>query len=297
MNRITLVLILAAGLAAAEPALATWTAGDGSIASATASPGVAITAGQEVRAGSSSPIRCDLAGCPGSNLILAPGSAATLSVETRQVDGVEQRDLVVDMIAGMTQVDLRDRGGYARLLLRGAVLEVEVKGTLLTGERSAAQEDYVVLVRGLVTVRLKSAVAEALHRQSAVDLEARQGVGGSLTGGLGQVQIASARPQLAASSDNRPSLQAQAEGAGLGAEALAASWDLDLAADILEDLLENTGNASALADLGELAVEEAVVEAIAADLIEDIIVDEVIADEIQQAITGELLLGDFPSPP
>ena len=127
LNSLALALVSAfvSTLAAAE-ALATWQFGPGLIAEVPAAVGAEIPADTRITAGDSL-TRVTLVKAPQSHLVLAPGSIITL----REVDG----GLVVELVEGVVQANIEDKGPYADLHIVGAAIDVRVTGTLFIVER------------------------------------------------------------------------------------------------------------------------------------------------------------------
>ena len=186
------------------------------------------------------PLRIELTAPVDAELILGPGSALRFIKDIKDNKDNEESDqssLLVMLDRGTVQVDLNDRGPFKQLVLRGAATETVVLGTLFTAERISDQQDFVVLVRGAVKVRLRRDVAAALNIQSneEIELAPRQGIAGSTTGGLGAVQFLSARPQLSGTKAQSQTTEEQATEIDEG-EIADATWEQDIAAvELLND--------------------------------------------------------------
>ncbi len=112
----------------------------------------------------------------------------------------EGDDLILDLHAGIVEVQLDDRGGYAHLRVRSARSETTVVGTLFVVERVSDEQDFVAVVHGRVQVSFRQQVGEALAEdRRSVDLVARQGVAAA-AGGLGQPVALRHRPMVSAAS-------------------------------------------------------------------------------------------------
>lgn len=246
MRTILIVLFGIAALssvAAAEqapPPLATWTHGDGTVATVAARPGSDIAIGQRVAATSGQPAKLVFAAPLAGSLTLSPGAVLTMVVETV----AETRELVIDLDAGAVQVDLHDKGAFAGVRVRGAALDVRVTGTLFVVQRVKRDADYVALVQGKLNAGLRKEVADALGQGQRFDIDSRQGVGASTSGGLEQIASLTNRPQIA-------SLKASIKDQATAAKNGDGGWDKDLALDLLNDLLDQLGLEDAL--LNELA--------------------------------------------
>jgi hypothetical protein len=199
---------------AAERALGLQTAGERIAEPVLVQPEQAVSSGgmlAEVR----------LLDAPGSSVILGPNT--TIRLQSR--DGAAGTSLIILLDAGTVQVSIADKGRFADVHVVGAALDVRVTGTLFVVERASRDSDYVALVRGKVTVRLRQEVLEALAAGSTdhVDLVAQQGVGGG-PGGLGSIDHLNSRPQVGPS---LPSIKDQGAAPGAG-------WDDDLAQDLID---------------------------------------------------------------
>lgn len=219
--------------------LATWSLGDGTIAGSSIRPGADIALGQVVASSSTHPAKLVFAAPLVGSLTLSPGAALTLLEE----DTGGQRELVIDLAEGAVQVDLDGKGGYAAVRVRGAALDIRVTGTLFVVQRVKRDADYVALVQGKLNAGLRKEVADALGQGQRFDLDSRQGVGASTTGGMEAIASLVNRPQIASL---KQSIKEQATGPKEGD----GGWDKDLALDLLNDLLDQLGLDDAL--LGEL---------------------------------------------
>jgi hypothetical protein len=242
--RTTLILLFGiaalSSLVAAEqvpPAspIATWTLGEGTVAAASAQPGSDIAIGQRVAATSGQPAKLSFAAPLSGSLTLSPGAALTMVVETV----ADTRELVIDLDAGAVQVDLHDKGAFAGVRVRGAALDVRVTGTLFVVQRVKRDADYVALVQGKLNAGLRKDVADALNKHERFDIDSRQGIGASSSGGLDQIASLSNRPQIA-------SLKASIKDQATAAKNGDGGWNKDLALDLLNDLLDQLGLEDAL---------------------------------------------------
>lgn len=215
--------------------IATWSLGQGMVATAAASPGSDIALGQRIASGASQPAKVVLAAPLAGSLTLAPGSAVTLSEELV----ADTKELVIDVDEGAVQVDLNDRGPYAGVRVRGAALDVRVTGTLFVVQRVKRDADYVALVNGKLKAGLRKEVSDALGKGQLFDLESRQGIGASIEGGMEQMASLSNRPQIVSL---KKSIKEQSTGPQQGD----GGWDTDLALDLLNVLLDRLGFEDAL---------------------------------------------------
>jgi hypothetical protein len=233
-RHLLLVLLATASVVwcAEQPAttIATWSLGSGTVAGAPAQPGTAVALGQTVTSPSAQPARLALVAPLEGLLTLSPGAA--LSVVEIAVD--QGKDLVIDLTEGAVQVDLDARGPYASVRVRGVALDVRITGTMLVVQRIKRDADYVALVQGRLKAGLRQEIAAALGKGETFDLESRQGIGASTTGGLEAIASLSNRPQIASLKTSIKD-QATAPQQGDG------GWDTDLALDLLNDLLDQLG--------------------------------------------------------
>ena len=211
---------------------ATWSLGEGSVAETPAHPGSDIAVGQRVASSAEKPAKVNFAAPMTGTLTLSPGAAFTFEVETV----AESKELVIDLSAGTVQIDLRNKGTFSAVRVRGAALDVRVTGTLFVVERIKRDEDYIALIQGKVKVNLRKEVAEALGSSGQTfELENRQGVGATVGGGLGVMASLTNRPQIA--SAKRKNIKEQSTGPQEGD----GGWDKDVALDFLNDLLDQLG--------------------------------------------------------
>ena len=211
---------------------ATWSLGEGSVAEASAHPGSYIAVGQRVASSADKPAKIDFSPPMTGTLTLSPGAALTFVGETV----AETKELVVDLASGAVQIDLRNKGTFAAVRVRGAALDVRVTGTLFVVERIKRDADYVALIKGKVMASLRREVADALGLSGqSFELENRQGVGASVSGGMSIMASLTNRPQVV--SVQRMDLQEQSttppEGDG--------GWDHDLALDFLNERTDQLG--------------------------------------------------------
>lgn len=187
-------LFLTAALAAlssftqAAENLAVWQFGTGTIDNQPAVVGGEIAAAAVIASGDGV-VRVSLAKAPKSLVMLSPHSV--IRIEETAGD-----HLIVHLDQGVLQANIADKGPYADLHVIGAALDIRVTGTLFVVERVKADTDYVALVEGRVQVNLRKDVAVALNEEGkSIDLSARQGLGGSLSG-FAPVDTLTGRPQL-----------------------------------------------------------------------------------------------------
>ena len=210
-------------LVAAEGALAVWAFGGGTLDGTATMATTVIHAGQVVEAGIQ-PVRLELIGFPGSDVILAGGSVARFSLESTV--GQSAPSLVVQLELGALAVDVTGSGPYAAVIVRGAALESRATSADFIIERGA-DLDYVALAKGLLLVRLRAGLAAA--DGMTIQLQARQGLAGSAKG-LSEVDQLNRRPQL----DRTQTIQEHA--AGTSAEG---DWSRDEAALATQDPAED----------------------------------------------------------
>jgi hypothetical protein len=257
------------------PVLATWSLGEGTIAGAAATPGAEIVPGQALTSPSGQPAQATFAAPLVGSLTFSPG--ASLALVEEEVAG--QRELVIELAAGAVQVDLHARGGYAAVRVRGAALDVRVTGTLFVVQRVKRDADYVALVQGRLDAGLRKEVADALGQGKRFELDSRQGLGASTTGGLESIATLVNRPQIA-------SLKQSIKDQGTSPKEGDGGWDKDLALDLLNDLLDQLGLNDAL--LGELV-----------DALGEVLFDDLNAGPGDQVIntTFTTTSGTLPPPP
>lgn len=215
------VLLLAGFLSAADQAtiVALWASGNGTIDGVKARTGQTIQSGQMLNAAVDRPLRLTLHHAPSSTIIIGAGSTVRLLAES-QIRSAGH-DLVLEVHAGVVQVDLASRGPWRELRVQGGAMEVHVLGTLFMFERVKRDQDYLAMVRGKVRVNLLAAITRALGKDPGVELDGRHGLGASASG-FSSIDSLSSRPQIIAASSTRQDLQSQGQtGAG--------GWDQDTA--------------------------------------------------------------------
>ena len=216
------ILVVASHSSFAADQLAVWQYGAGTIAAQPASIGAGIAAEAPIISDAGM-VRVTLAEAPQCHLTLSPHSRMYLTT----ADG----HLFVYLEEGVLQANIGNKGPYSDVHVLGAAIDVRVTGTLFVVERVKGDTDYVALVEGRVRVNPRKDVALALSEQTrAVDLTARQGLGGTVAGGLMVVDTLTGRPQLstAASGGVR-----QSATTGNGA------WDEDVAMALTNGILLN----------------------------------------------------------
>ena len=265
-------LIACAFAAEGVAALGTWSYGPGTIAEVPAVEGSVIAADTVVVAGDAI-VRLSLAKAPQSILLLEPGTHLRL-IE-------EGTSLIVRLESGTVQANIEDKGPYSDLHVVGAALDVKVTGTLFVVERVKADTDYVALVQGKLKVNLRRDVAQALNQaDGGVDLNSRQGIGGSASGGLASLDVLSARPQLSSSFASRSSVRDQ----GLGGNG---NWNTD------NGLNQTTAITS---DINSNIVDQ--VRQQVSDQVSDQVSQQVTQTIVEEVIGGSSTpLGTPPSPP
>lgn len=235
MRSIAVILIAAlAAQAAAADTVGVWRFGLGSVDGQPAKVGTLVLTGQTVVSADATPLRLVCSEAPGITVVLAAGSDGKFQIETDAAGG---RVLVLELDRGAVQVDVRDRGPYAGVRVRGASADVKVTGTLFTVERVRRDADYVALVRGTVKVGLRPAVARAANRPEGEEIELHERQGLSADGkGLGSPEALSARPQVTLPAGLRAGLRDQ----GLGLSDQGTGWNADLAGELTGALLEGS---------------------------------------------------------
>jgi hypothetical protein len=182
------ILVVAWGSSFAADQLAVWQYGAGTIAAQPAEIGALIPA-EALIASDTEMVRVTLAEAPQCHLTLSPHSRMHLTA----ADG----HLFVYLDEGVLQANIGNKGPYSDVHVLGAAIDVRVTGTLFVVERVKGDTDYVALVEGRVRVNPRRDVALALSEQThAIDLTARQGLGGTVQGGLMAVDTLTGRPQL-----------------------------------------------------------------------------------------------------
>jgi hypothetical protein len=217
MSRFALILLIvsaALSAPAAERALGLQTYGERLAEPALVMPEQVVSSGAKLA-------EVRLLDAPGSTVIL--GANTSIRLQSRETPA--GTSLVIALDAGTVQVEISDKGRYADVHVIGAALDVRVTGTLFVVERASRDSDYVALVRGKVTVRLRQEVLEALAAGSKdhADLVSQEGIGGG-PGGLGSVDHLNSRPQVGPS---LPSVKDQ--GAAPGGD-----WDNNLAQELID---------------------------------------------------------------
>jgi hypothetical protein len=278
---ILLVIVLGSAASAAD-SIATWSAGPGTIAGTKAAPGDAIAADVRVIAGDRA-AHVALARAPKCSLYLSAGGELSLA---SVAEGAGE-SLTVTLVSGQLEADIADKGPYASVHVRGAVMDVKVTGTLFVVERVKKDTDYVALIRGKVQVNMRKDLGEALAALggAGVDLNARQGLSAGLDG-LGAIEQLLSRPQIHTSSLHQTS-SLQGQGGAPGPES---SWVTSDAADsfaggpVTPPELPVGGVETPPADLGDVG----------GDIQSEI--DESIQQDIQSAVTTEVVNQAFSGP-
>ena len=212
---VTGVISMALPVFSADDALAVWAYGDGALDGEATPISRVVHPGQLVEAGTG-PVRLELIGFAGSDVILASGAAARFSLETTASQTAPT--LVVQVEHGALAIDVTGSGPYAAVITRGGALESRATGAEFILERRD-DLDYVALAKGLLLVRLRAGLAAA--DGMTIQLQARQGLAGS-DKGLSEVDQLDRRPQL-----QRPlPIQAQATDSSTSES----DWSLDEAA-------------------------------------------------------------------
>lgn len=228
--RFSIILLCCAVIACGGEPIAVWSAGHGRIAEREAAAQAAVLAGETVHAGPEAPAFLAAREAPGVLVSLAPSSSGAFAEETAD-DG--QRRLIFELHDGAVEVEVQARGPYAAVLVRGAALELEVQGTLFVVERTRADADYAVLVRGSLRARLRAEIARLLGRAGDIELQPQQGLGAGTQQGLLAPVALPWRPQITAPAAQRAPIQAQATGQAAGGT----GWDADRMAALRQNLL------------------------------------------------------------
>jgi hypothetical protein len=174
-------------------------------------------------------------------LIMSPGAIFSVSASTGA-----SRDMIIDVERGHVQATLRDRRGWDHLIMRGYAMDVLVTGTTLILSRPQRDADYVAVIEGKVTARLRSHIAEYLRRQVPdVDLLGRQGISADKNG-FGTVDSLQSRPQLPEIQD--PFLLTIRDQAMIPQDSVR-RWDLDVGRLVTDHMLTVRDTADALIDL------------------------------------------------
>ncbi|MBA3847686.1 MAG: hypothetical protein H0X45_13725 [Planctomycetes bacterium] len=256
-------------------------AADEAVGLATYQSGAPIAAGQAIAAPVNGGVtRIALNGFARGWLDLRPGSRCTLSTEPGDKAGRER--LVVQLDHGAARLDLTGTGPWQDVRVRGAALDITVTGTLFMVERVERDADHVSLIKGRLSVGLRRAVADALNQQRRVDLDSRQGVGGSTSGGLGEPTSVGTAPVLAPGSD-----EASDPGLTDVLEAFPEALDTDDATAL------NGGVAGDVADQAFSDVADDVGDSVLDELSDD----GAVTDDILTTIGGGLELAGPPPPP
>ncbi|MCX8040851.1 MAG: hypothetical protein N3B15_09830 [Planctomycetota bacterium] len=233
-------------LYAGEP-IAVWTIGEGRIAERAATPDAAIAPEEVVAAGAQAPAFLKAQAAPGVLVALAPSAAGLFREES---DASGQRRLIFEVNEGAAEIEVLDRGPYSAVIVRGAALELEVRGTLFVVERVRRDADYAVLVRGAVTARTRAEIAKLLGKAGEFALLPRQGIAADTAVGLAaQVDPLQLRPQIDAPAASRASIADQALGRAPGGT----PWDLDRLQQLRQQLLATSAAASAAVSGSEAA--------------------------------------------
>jgi len=194
--------------------LALWAFGTGTHMGQPSVIGNVVMSGDDLTAGEQ-PVRLELLGFPGSDLILSPGS----TIQIRR-NATHRERLHIDVRGGSLEVDLRGSGTSTILDVRGAALNVRCHDCLLLIERDPANADYVAVISGQAMAGIRPGL-NIEDGGMAIMLQARQGLRCSSANGLAEVDQLEARPQLLAAA----TLQKQGQKTGD-----TDSWALDDAA-------------------------------------------------------------------
>lgn len=203
-------------------------------------------------------------------VLLAPNSEVSFT-RTQQAGAPPQ--LILRVERGRVEVNLERRGPYAELHVLGGATDTRVTGTLFIVERTARQSDYIAMIHGHVSVRLRNDVTVAIAggQRDHAELTDRQGILGDATG-LSPTDTLTNRPQL--------TLSASVHDQGTNPQG-SGGWDQDAALATL------TAELAAALEASE-GLSETIANQVALQ----------IAASIQAQITGEVInqtLGGGPS--
>ena len=265
MRFISLLLLTFISIPAVETPIALWGEGPGTLSGKPAATQAPIDTNQIVTAGDR-PVRLELLGFPGSDVMLQAGAVVRFSIVS--VEGKNQ--LLIDLDHGAIQVDVTGTGPWSGLIVRGGAVEAHVTGTLFVVERTEQKGDFVALVHGHLNVRLRREVVAALGADQSADLTSRQGIGGGAAGLSGLV-ILNSRPQITSSK----SIVAQSTDASEGD----GGWTSDDAGTLTGDIPD-----------GDL-ITVLPVDLIGPDLVNDELMNDVVnavIDDLPQAALNQL---------
>jgi hypothetical protein len=235
LRRAGVLLTLLGSIASvAAEDLATWTDGAGTIAAAPATPAAVIADGVTFACGATGPAHVAFTTAPGSIMTLGANASGTLSVETDALG----KHLILVVNQGAIEVNIKDKGTYVDFHTRGAVMDVRITGTLFIFERVHRDRDYIALIEGHVTVKLRREIVESLGKGTSeeVALQPHQGLPAQLGTGLGAVEHISGHPSvLDARSLHAQGASGASQGGSLGAG--------ELTTNIGKAITESTGTA------------------------------------------------------
>ena len=269
---VTVALFAMGSLSQAAENLAVWQFGAGTIDKQPAVVGAEIAASAVIASGDGV-VRVSLAKAPNSLVMLSPHSV--IRIEETAGDHV-----IVHLDQGILQANIRDKGPYSDLHVMGAALDVRVTGTLFVVERVKADTDYVALVEGRVQVNLRKDVAVALNEEGkSIDLSARQGLGGSLSG-FAPVDTLTGRPQL-------PVVASRSGIVRENGTTTSGGWDQDMAMSLTNGELYNDLSSSILDEVRS-EITQQVSDQVIIDVtnqVTDTIVQQIIGG-VQQPLAG-----------
>ncbi len=282
--RLPALLLLSSVLAAAD--LAVWQAGPATIGGTPAEKG-AIIADRVVVATGPKAGRLTLSAAPATSLTLAPESSLSLE----EHDG----KLLVSLLSGTVQADVKDKGPYATVHVTGAVFDVGVTGTLFLVERVKGDTDYIALIEGRVKVSLREEVAKALGREVApVELSGRQGLEASAGSGFGAVAALASRPSLPTGGEPR-SVRAQ------GVEGGGTDWTTDTApvVDTPPPVVDAPTPVVVPSEVIAASITEQVRQAVVQDVSTSVSeqVQQQVQEAVIQTVVAPAILGRPPGPP
>lgn len=188
MLRQGLLLALLTSLAS-EESIAIWAFGDGTSGGTPVAIGSPVESGSAVSAGAQ-PVRLELIGMPGCDLILRPGTQARL-----RRDPLHPQRVILDLEHGAVQADLIRSGAEHEVDIRGVALSVSGHDSLFLVERDGPGSDYVAVVSGQAMARIRPDL-RVDDGGMAILLQARQGLRCTATTGLAEVDQLDQRPQL-----------------------------------------------------------------------------------------------------
>jgi hypothetical protein len=242
---------------------------------------IPIAPGRQVRSGRQV-ARLDFAPPAAGFILLAPHSELHLT----QIEEAGQPSLLISIDAGRIEVSLDQRGSYQDVHVQGGFIDVRVTGTLFVVERQAHDTDYVALVHGKVSVRLRSDVttAVAAGARDHVELDDHQGISGGANGLSGTTDSLGSRPQVLAASSVHD--QGTAQGG---------NWDEDDALHLIENGGQGGGHLSGLHDI-DASIQGTISQQVS-DTIAHNIETQITTEVVNQTLGGGPIFGSPPPHP